>query len=183
MPYTIVIDLHDKRTVFPTVIEPQNGGGKKHSVSWSHYDQSAPQIIFPQKSRDLKCKPKQNIAFIKTYKAGGSTVTNILSRFAIKHDLNIHGRLRCGNKHLHDFHCDISNATTNLISEHISYDREFLSSIMAEDTIYVMAPSHQKYFSSDGHRMAIRQNGFLYNTIQHSHTSDAERMEIRFRGD
>ena len=46
---------------------------------------------------------------------------------------------------------------------------------------YLMAPSHQKYFSSDGHRMAIGQNGFLYNTIQHSHTSDAERMEIRFR--
>ena len=48
---------------------------------------------------------------------------------------------------------------------------------------FLMAPSHQKYFSSDGHRMAIRQNGFLYNTIQHSHTSDAERMEIRFRDD
>ena len=41
-----------------------------------------------------------------------------------------------------------------------------------------MARSHQKYFTSDGHRMAIRQNGFLYNTLQHSHTSDAERMEI-----
>ena len=57
-----------------------------------------------------------------------------------------------------------------------------------------MAPSHQKYFTSDGHqmdigwpsdghRMAIRQNGFLYTTIQHSHTSDAERMEIEFRQD
>ena len=46
-----------------------------------------------------------------------------------------------------------------------------------------MAPSHQKYFTSDGHRMAIGQNGFLYNTIQHSHTSDAERMEIGFRED
>ena len=33
------------------------------------------------------------------------------------------------------------------------------------------------------HRMAIGQNGFLYNTIQHSHTSDAERMEIGFRQD
>ena len=47
----------------------------------------------------------------------------------------------------------------------------------------LMAPSHQKYFTSDGHRMAIGQNGFLYNTIQHSHTSDAERMEIGFRQD
>ena len=46
-----------------------------------------------------------------------------------------------------------------------------------------MAPSHQKYFTLDGHRMAIGQNGFLYNTIQHSHTSDAERMEIGFRQD
>ena len=47
----------------------------------------------------------------------------------------------------------------------------------------IMAPSHQKYFTSDGHRMAIGQNGFLYYTIQHSHTSDVERMEIGFRQD
>ena len=47
----------------------------------------------------------------------------------------------------------------------------------------LMARSHQKYFTLDGHWMAIGQNGFLYNTIQHSHTSDAERMEIGFRQD
>ena len=46
-----------------------------------------------------------------------------------------------------------------------------------------MARSHQKYFASGGHQMAIRQNGFLYYTIQYSHTSDAERMEIGFRQD
>ena len=46
-----------------------------------------------------------------------------------------------------------------------------------------MVRSHQNYFTSDGHRMAIGQNGFPYNTIQHSHTSDAERMEIGFRQD
>ena len=46
-----------------------------------------------------------------------------------------------------------------------------------------MARSHQNYFTSDGHRVAIGQNGFLYNTVQHSHTSDAERMEIGFRQD
>ena len=38
----------------------------------------------------------------------------------------------------------------------------------------LMAPSQQKYFTSDGHWMAIGQNGFLYNTIQHSHTSDVK---------
>ena len=46
-----------------------------------------------------------------------------------------------------------------------------------------MARSHQKDFTSDGHRMDIGQNGFLYNTIQHSHTLDAERMEVGFRKD
>ena len=46
-----------------------------------------------------------------------------------------------------------------------------------------MARSHQKYFISDGHWMAIRQNGFLYNAIQHSHISDVERMDIGFRQD
>ena len=44
-----------------------------------------------------------------------------------------------------------------------------------------MARSHQKYFTSDGRQMAIGQNEFLYNTIQHSQTSDAERMQIGFR--
>ena len=37
-----------------------------------------------------------------------------------------------------------------------------------------MARSHQKYFTSDGHRMAIGQ---------HSHTSDAQRIEMEFRQD
>ena len=45
----------------------------------------------------------------------------------------------------------------------------------------LMARSHQKYFTSDGHQMAIGQNEFIYNTITHSHTSDAERMENGFR--
>ena len=45
------------------------------------------------------------------------------------------------------------------------------------DSDYVMARSHQKYLTSDGHQMAIGQNRFLYNTLWHSHTSVAERME------
>ena len=44
------------------------------------------------------------------------------------------------------------------------------ASEVAVNYLKVMARSHQKYFTSDRHRMAIRQNGFLYNTIQHSHT-------------
>ena len=38
-------------------------------------------------------------------------------------------------------------------------------------------PFTQKYFTSDGHQMAIGQNGFLYNTMQYSHSLDAKRME------
>ena len=34
-----------------------------------------------------------------------------------------------------------------------------------------MARSHQKYFTSDGHRMAIGQNGFLCNTIHYPITA------------
>ena len=48
-------------------------------------------------------------------------------------------------------------------------------------SFFIMARSHQKYFTADEHRMAIEQNGFLYNTIQHSYASDAEGMEIGFR--
>ena len=99
-----------------------------------HSEQYQP---FTESFAATKCEPKQNIVFIKTFKTGGSTTTNILSRYAIKHNLNIHGHVRCGNRWIYNLHCNLSNATTNLISEHISYDREFLSSIMPKDTIYV----------------------------------------------
>ena len=47
----------------------------------------------------------------------------------------------------------------------------------------ILARSHQKYFTLDAHWMDIMQNRPIYNTMQHSHTSDPERMEIRFRQD
>ena len=43
-----------------------------------------------QVNKPNTCQPKTNNVFIKTIKTGGSTLTNILSRFAVKHNLNIH---------------------------------------------------------------------------------------------
>ena len=36
-----------------------------------------------------RCKPKNNIAFIKTHKTGSTTITNILNRYGDLRDLNV----------------------------------------------------------------------------------------------
>ena len=92
---------------------------------------------------------KQTV-LVKTVKTGGSTLTNILSRFAMKHNLYIQ---RCDiyskpiphftrkffrdnspiiNKFNHK-----SYVHPNIISEHILYNRAKLSDVMPNDTFYV----------------------------------------------
>ena len=78
------------------------------------------------------CKPKTNIVFVKTFKTGGSTLTNILGRFALKHNLNFNGHGLQGLKLNHS-----TPANSNIISDHIWYNRTKLSEVMPNNTIYV----------------------------------------------
>ena len=118
-----------------------------NQMSWKTKDLNH----FPKmKNPDEKCQPKKNIVFVKTVKTGGSTLTNILSRFAVKHNLCI-GRCEISSKpishSIRKFLRDnspiikkfnhTSHAQRNIISEHILYNRTKLADVMPNDTIYV----------------------------------------------
>ena len=95
---------------------------------------------------DQKCQPKTNIVFVKTFKTGGSTLTNILSRFAMKHNLCIRGCEITSTRFIRKFWQHYINHTThvqaNIISEHIRYNRTKLADVMPNDTIYVTQLRH-----------------------------------------
>ena len=87
---------------------------------------------------EKKCHARKNIVFIKTLKTGGSTLSNILSRFAMKHNIFIRSsQLRklvgLQNK---------PSGKINLIQSHILYNRTYLSNVMPNDTIYVTQLRH-----------------------------------------
>ena len=91
------------------------------------------------------CQPKTNIVFVKTIKTAGSTLTNILNRFAMKHNLRIHGHERCLNPLLLPRECPLQElqlnysalGKSNIISDHIWYNRTILSDVTLNDTVYV----------------------------------------------
>ena len=97
-----------------------------------------------------QCTPRSNIVFIKTHKTGGSTITNILSIFAMKHNLSIFGHEGCLYASLRydiciqkKLHMNLSRfGKSNIISEHIMYKRNILSTIMSDDVIYVTQLRH-----------------------------------------
>ena len=78
------------------------------------------------------CKPKTNVVFVKTFKTGGSTLTNILGRFAMKNNLSFNGLGLQGLKLNHS-----TLANSNIISDHIWYNRTKLSEVMPKDTFYM----------------------------------------------
>ena len=98
-------------------------------------------------SSDEKCQPKTNIVFVKTFKTGGSTLTNILSRFAMKHNLCIR-RCEITPRFTRKFWQQNSlvnhtaHVQANIISEHIQYNRTKLADVMPNDTIYVTQLRH-----------------------------------------
>ena len=91
------------------------------------------------------CKPKTNIVFIKTIKTGGSTLTNILGRYAMKHNLSMHGQEGCEHPLLSLNVCPLGKMSldlsglgkSNIISDHLLYNRKILSDVTLNDTIYV----------------------------------------------
>ena len=110
------------------------------------------------------CTPKKNIVFIKTIKTGGSTLTNILSRYTMKHNLNIHGQEGCTNQVLSQQVCPLQKMSldlpglgkSNVISDHLLYDRKILSDVTLNGTIYVTQLRHPlsqliSWFNYRGH--------------------------------
>ena len=103
-----------------------------------------------QANKVHRCQPKTNVVFIKTIKTSGSTLTNVLSRYAMKHNLNIHGHEGCLHPGLSYRVCQLkklqlnysSLGRSNIITEHILYHRKILSDVMPKDTVYVTQLRH-----------------------------------------
>ena len=82
-------------------------------------------------------------------KTGGSTLANILGRFAVKHNLSIHGYELVlhpglglfGMPHKMDLNYTLLGES-NIINAHIKYNRTILSDVMPNDTIYVTQLRH-----------------------------------------
>ena len=91
-----------------------------------------PKATLSQANIPETCQPKTNIVFIKTFKTAGSTLSNILSRFAMKHNLSIRGH------GLRDLKLNYSSlGKSNIICVHIWYNRTKLADVMPNDTVYV----------------------------------------------
>ena len=86
-----------------------------------------------------QCIPRGNIVFIKTVKTGGSTMTNILSRFVMKHNLNIYPYLIHQKLHFNSTHLGKSN----IFSDHFKYKRKTFADITSDDVIYWKGSSWQ----------------------------------------
>ena len=87
-----------------------------------------------------KCKPKQNIVFIKTHKTGSSTVTSILHRYGDKHNL-VFALPPQGQNGLNwpwSMRVDVPEGVQpNIVCHHGRYDRQMLERIMPRDTVYI----------------------------------------------
>ncbi|XP_065061503.1 galactosylceramide sulfotransferase-like [Rhopilema esculentum] len=92
-----------------------------------------------------RCKPVENILFIKTHKTGSSTVTNILNRFGDLRELRMaipsagDYRFQWPSK-FHWTFADLlrlDGETANIFCNHARYNREQMDVIMKKNTKYI----------------------------------------------
>ena len=84
------------------------------------------------------------LVYIKTRKTGSSTMTNILYRFALRHNLSVmtflHNYPKVGNQfpmHELNFMVDQPKPSFNLIMEHLYYDEDYFSNLMPGKKIFI----------------------------------------------
>ena len=91
------------------------------------------------------CRPVENIAFIKTHKTGGSTITNIVNRFADLRELVValpaagDYRFQWPSK-FHWTFADLlrlDGETANILGNHARYQRSEMDIIMKTNTKYI----------------------------------------------
>ncbi|KAH9495747.1 Galactosylceramide sulfotransferase [Bulinus truncatus] len=96
------------------------------------------------------CQPVTNIAFLKTHKTGSTTVSNILLRFGLRHNLNF--VLPNTNLYTEDFNYlskpgEVMNRSFvyplpegkeyNILMHHSVYNQTFLRELMPMNTVYI----------------------------------------------
>ncbi len=129
-----------------------------------HETRPAPLVWQEVHSRDLfgnrrqdfsgtgTCRRVEHLAYIKTYKTGSSTMTNLLFRFALRHNktvLMFNDHLQRGDKamypiHLHPLFKNTTphNMKFSLLMEHVYHNNEMIQYMMPSDTHYFSSLRH-----------------------------------------
>ena len=96
------------------------------------------------------CHPHRNIVYIKTAKCGSATVSNVLHRYGVRHNLNpmfpckVKGYYHIGWPNLLELkHVYLYNdKQINLVANHIVFNEPLLTGLMPNDTIYLASIRH-----------------------------------------
>ncbi|XP_055869799.1 galactose-3-O-sulfotransferase 4-like [Biomphalaria glabrata] len=132
-----------------------------------------------------ECKPARNVAFVKTHKAGSTTIANILMRYGMANDLNfalpntkLHSYgynyiSRAGEVLTRDFIIPLpAGQEYNILFNHAIYNRTAFRLIMPKNTTYITIlrePFQQfvstfeyyrveKYFAKRGYQIPESEN-------------------------
>lgn len=97
-----------------------------------------------------KCQPVHNIAFVKTHKAGSSTIANILQRYGITHDLTFALPNKIHHTYGYNYISKPGDILTkekviplprgqeyNILFNHAIYNRTAFQEIMPKNTSYI----------------------------------------------
>lgn len=116
-----------------------------------------------QSSTVASCKPMYNVAFIKTHKAGSSTIANILQRFGITHHLNFALPRKMVNTPGFNYINRAgevfsanrliplpNNKSYNILWSHSIYNRTAFRNVLPADTVYIsiLREPFQQFVSS-----------------------------------
>ena len=95
------IKFPGENDIFPNIAQQQSSSSTTHSPSQSITEESKDQQGDSDTTLDKKisteeaaaekrkCKPVENVVFVKTHKTGSSTILNILQRYSEKHNLSM----------------------------------------------------------------------------------------------
>ncbi len=115
----------------------------------SHQTTSSPHITKRPNSKKKHSHKSIRLVYIKTRKTGSSTITNILYRFALRHNLTVmtfvHNHPKTGKQfpvHQLPFLRGERQPKYNLIMEHLYYRREFFDEILPGNKTFISSLRH-----------------------------------------
>eukprot|EP00795_Rhopilema_esculentum_P002149 gene2149-17736_t len=116
---------------------------KRIATNNSSGDARKPKSDILRRSEKRRCKPKNNIVFLKTHKTGSSTITNILNRYGESRGLNFvlpkigQNRLAWPWSFQMDSFHPINGSVPNILANHARYNSKIMHSLMPNDTLFV----------------------------------------------
>lgn len=125
-----------------------NPGKSSINVELQHHN-SPHKTENPMLDKNIKCRKKFDVSFLKVHKAGSTTVMNIFLRFAINNNLNIvlpskssgfgFNYLGYGETVSRKRIVPLPNneSNYNILCNHVVYNKNAFRSILPNDTVYV----------------------------------------------